>query len=252
MKFVPNMKLIVQQAGELVLSRFRSEIEVATKFDGSIVTEIDIACERFLKKELSNLIPGSGFYTEESEAELGNDYCWIIDPIDGTKNFASGIPYFCVAVALEFQGEVVAAVTYAPALKEWFCAEQGEGMWWNDKKITLEGDYWKRRTALLVERHSDFSKTEAYEKLKAAGLSASFRYYGSAALDLGYVAAGSIDALISKSIHWWDVAGGLLMVKEACGLVVNLDEKPLGRGIQSLYAGKKELYHLLFDKNNSF
>ena len=100
-------------------------------------------------------------------------------------------------------------------------------------------------------RHSKFSRTQSRKKLKAVGLSCSYRYYGAAALDLGYIAVGSIDALISESIYWWDVAGGLLMIKEAGGCVVDLDGENMKKGTQNVYAGKKELYDLLFDKKNS-
>ncbi len=251
-KFVPEIRLIVEQAGLLVLSRLRSDLKISTKCDGSIVTEVDLACEQFLKKELRALIPGSGFFTEESAAEAGNDYCWTIDPIDGTKNFAAGLPYFCIAVALEHQGVIMAAVTYAPALKEWFCAELGQGMWWNDSRVTLQAEAAHVRTSLLIAGHAEYSKTQARKRLQRAGYSASWRYFGAAALDLGYVAAGCLDAFVSTSICWWDVAGGLLMVKEAGGLAVHLEQKAATREVQSFYAGKTELYHLLFDKNNSF
>lgn len=252
MEFVPKIKPIIEQAGQFVLSHFRSEVEIAIKSDGSIATDADVACEKRLKKDLSELIPGSGFYTEESEKEEGNEYRWIIDPIDGTKNFTCGIPYFCVAVALEFQGEVVAAVTFAPALQEWFYAERGHGMYHNDKKVVWSSDCWKKRTALLIERHSSVSRGQVYKKLKELGYSGSFRYYGAAALDLGYIASGSIDALVSESLYWWDVAGGLLMVKEAGGFVKAVHDEESKTSIQNLYAGKEELYHLLFEKNNSF
>ena len=252
MNYVPKIKPVVEQVGAYVLSQFRAQFDLKVKSDGSIATEVDVESERRLKEGLVEIIPGAGFYTEEAEEEQGNEYRWIIDPIDGTKNFACGIPYFCVAVALERDGEVIAAVTYAPYLNEWFCAEQGQGMYWNDRKVNLEGDYWKKRTALMIERHSSISRSKTYKILKEAGLSGSFRYYGAAALDLCYIAIGSIDMLVSESIYWWDIAGGLLMVKEAGGCVRNIPGKATERATHSIYAGKFELYDLLFEKNNSF
>lgn len=252
MKFVSKIRPIVEGAGQFVLSHFRSKVDISVKSDGSIATDVDVACEKMLKRHLSELIPGSGFCVEESVKEEGKEYRWVIDPIDGTKNFTCGIPYFCLAVALEFQGEVIAAVTFAPALQEWFWAEKGEGMWHNGKKVEWDADCWKKRTALLIERHSAVSTFDVYKKLKESGYSGSFRYYGAAALDLGYIASGSIDSLISETLHWWDVAGGLLMVKEAGGFVKVVHDEEPKRSIQKLYAGKEELYHLLFEKNNSF
>jgi len=255
MKFVSQIKPILEQAGKLVLSRFRSKLDVAIKSGGSIVTEVDLLSEGFLKQELSKIIPGSGFYSEESPEEQGNSYRWVIDPIDGTKNFACGIPYFCLAVALEYEGEVVAAVTFAPALQEWFYAEKGCGMWHNDIKIELgieSQNCWKIRTALLIDSGSSISRNQIQKKLRESGYSGTFRYYGALALDLGYVASGSIDSLIAKNVHWWDVAGGLLMVQEAGKFVKAVQNNGSKRSIEKLYAGNEELYHLLFEKNNSF
>lgn len=248
MEFVPKIKPIVEEVGAFVLSRFRMKNQMDLKPDGSIATEVDVAAEKMLKKELLALIPDAAIYAEESDKQESAEYRWIIDPIDGTKNFACGIPYFCVAVALEHQNQVIAAVTYAPALQECFYAERGHGMWWNDQKVSLDQEYWKKRTAALITRHSHISNTQIRKKLKDKGYSGSFRYYGAAALDLGYIAIGSIDVLISESIYWWDVAGGLLMVEEAGGYTADLDGVENKEGTQSIYAGQKELYDLIFEK----
>ena len=116
---------------------------------------------------------------EESERSDSGEYRWIIDPIDGTKNFACGIPYFCIAVALEHQGELIAAVTYAPALNEWFYAEKGHGMWRNGKQVKWDDEFWKKRTALLIERYDTISRSHIRKALAQKGYSGSFRYWRS-------------------------------------------------------------------------
>lgn len=240
-----KIKQIVQQAGNLVLSHFRLDMKVYQKEGGSIVTEVDLACEQFLKKELSVLIPGSGFLAEESGVLQGNEYTWVIDPIDGTRNFERGLPYFCISVALMHQEQVVAAVTYAPALQDIFYAQHGYGAWHNDKKLSLQDKKWEEVAILAVVSGEAMRKENDLNVIRSSCQSLTktvgFRVNGAAALDLAYVAAGMFDVVLFDNLQWWDAAAGVLLVGEAGGSVSQSDGVQIDQKSKSFIAGNRDI-----------
>ncbi len=244
MKYVTKMKPIMQQAADIVMSYFRQDVAIHRKQDRSIATEADLASETCLKQGLAELIPGSGFIAEESGNGQGNEYTWVIDPIDGTKNFSRGLPYFCINVALMKDDDLVAAVTYYPAMQEWYYAELGQGAWRNDVRLRLDQPNWQDKGALVVISDFRVRQSQLLVSIKQACKPLThvrFRVYGAAALDLAYTAAGTFDAVLFENLGWWDAAAGVLLVTEAGGYVAQYDGSPVNKSFKTLIAGHREL-----------
>ncbi len=238
------LETIVRAAGKLILDVYRkAHMQMHEKSPMNLVTEADIASENLLKKELENLLPGSAILAEESGAQGSGDYCWVIDPLDGTNNFGHHIGYFCISVALTYKGTVVQGVVYQPLLDEFFYAKAGEGASLNGKPIKV----------LQHENYSPvicFTYTDAHgykNLLDKIPFPYTFRHLGAAALDLAYVACGRIDGMISEKLYWWDIAAGSLLVQEAGGVVVDSAGARITKDAKSCLAMTPQLYRSLKD-----
>ena len=249
MNYVDRMVIAVQKAGTLVMAHFRSDMKVHQKQDGGIVTEVDVACELLLKQELSAIIPGASFFAEESGVQQGNEYTWVIDPIDGTKNFERGLPYFCISIALMYHEEIVAAVTYAPALQDLFYAQRGRGAWLNGKQLKLSQKNWRDLGILVVVSggcvRSDIQLDNIRSSCQSISKNVGFRVNGAAALDLAYVAAGMFDVAIFENLKWWDAAAGILLVGEAGGWVTVSYESLMSSLGRNVLAGNNVICRLI-------
>jgi myo-inositol-1(or 4)-monophosphatase len=218
------------KGGEVLLSRLGSSNNIRFKGLINMVTETDILSERAIVDAIRGSYPDHQIMAEEGVAEEGrSDYKWIIDPLDGTTNYAHGYPVFSVSIALEVRGEVVAGVVYNPMLKELFRAEKGKGAYLGDKRIKVSS------TAKLID--SLLSTGFPYTRMtggpsnldyfnKAIMGCQEIRRDGSAALDLCYVAAGRFDGFWELLLNPWDVAAGMLIVSEAGGMVTDLKGGP--------------------------
>ena len=203
-------------------------LQVSLKGPGNFVTAADRKAEEILKEELAKARPGYGFIGEESGKHEGSDatHLWIVDPLDGTTNFLHGIPQFAISVALEREGAIVAGLIYNPATDEMFLAERGKGAFLNDKRLRVAG---RRRLADSVvacglphlgRGDLELSRRELTAvQEKVAGL----RRFGSAALDLAWIAAGRFDGYWERGLSSWDMAAGILLVREAGGYVTDTD-----------------------------
>jgi len=235
------MIIAVKKAASFALPHFRSNMAVYQKSDGSVVTEVDLAVEALLKQELKALIPDAGCIAEESEVTQGNEYTWVIDPIDGTRNFERGLPYFCITVALMHHAEIIAAVTYAPAIHDLFYAQKGFGAWLNDKRLLLQPKNWKQDGILAVVSGGCINPENRLDLIEVSCKSIAnrvrFRMYGAAALDLAYAAAGMVDVVMFENLKWWDVAAGILLIQESSGLAVSYDGLPIVQSSTNLIAG---------------
>jgi myo-inositol-1(or 4)-monophosphatase len=202
-----------------------ANLQISQKGPGDFVTATDRKCEKVLREELLKARPAYGILGEEHGEMKGKDpeHRFIIDPIDGTHNFMHGLPYFAVTVALERKGEIVAGVTYSPITDELFHAEKGVGAFFNNKRMRVAA-----RTKLLdaivatniphrgqPDSHLKHRNEIAVLQAKTAGVRAT----GSVALDLAYVALGRYDAAWTYHLNAWDMAAGLLFVREAGGFV---------------------------------
>lgn len=217
------LKKALKEAGELILEKFRANISIDYKEQvNNLVTEADKAVEILIINKIHQTFPHHGIIGEEyGRQAIEAEQQWIIDPIDGTVNFAHGIPLCCVSIAYMEHGEVKLGGVYNPMLAELFFAEKGQGAFLNDKPISVstKKDF---NTAFLVtgfpyKMPDDKEPTKIFERLIKKGLP--IRRLGSAALDLCWVACGRFDAFWEYNLQAWDIAAGYLIVEEAGGTV---------------------------------
>lgn len=204
------------------------QLQVSVKGPSDFVSQADLACEKTLYEELSRAREGYSFLMEEQGNVVGKDktHRWIIDPLDGTTNFLHGIPFFAISIALEREGELVAGLIYNPAMDEIYTAERGKGAFLNDRRIRVAGRR-KLEDILAVtgiphlgrSGHEQLLKEQRQVMQQVSGI----RRTGSAALDLAWVAAGRFDSYWERGIKPWDMAAGILMVREAGGIVTDMD-----------------------------
>lgn len=199
-------------------------LQVSMKGPGDYVSQADRKAEDILFTELSKARPGYAFLMEERGAVAGDDsqHRWLVDPLDGTTNFLHGIPLFAISIALERQGQIVAGVVYNPAMDELYTAERGGGAFMNDRRLRVAGRT-KLNDAVIGcgvphlgrGQHGNFLLELRNVMAEVSGV----RRLGSASLDLAYVAAGRMDGFWEVGLSAWDIAAGLLLIREAGGFV---------------------------------
>ena len=225
----PIMNVMVgaaEKAGR-ALRRDFGEIEnlqVSRKGPGDFVTNADLRAEKILFEELQTARPGYGFLLEEGGEIEGTDktHKWIVDPLDGTTNFMHGIPHFAISIALERDTKLVAGVIYNPITDELFSAERGSGAFYNHGRLRVAGrtDLSDAVLACGAPHGERAGRDEFIEEMqtllpKVAGV----RRFGAASLDLAYVAAGRVDGFWERGLAPWDIAAGVVLVREAGGMV---------------------------------
>ncbi len=247
------MVAAAMKAGRALLRDFGEveALQVSRKGPADFVSNADRKAEEVLFRELERARPGYSFLMEEQGARTGSDpqHRWIVDPLDGTTNFLHGIPFFAISIALERQGRLQAAVVYNPVTDELYSAERGAGAFLNDRRIRVSG-----RTALneaLIAAgapflgHGDVGRFVA-EMVPVINQTSGIRRLGAAALDLAYVAAGRFDTFWEHELSPWDMAAGILLVREAGGFVTDANggERMLETG--SIVAGNEAIHrHVL-------
>lgn len=224
------MEMAAQKAGRK-LNRDFGEVEhlqVSRKGPADFVSSADLKAEKIIKEELFKARPNYAFLLEEEgEVNLGDGSGrWIVDPLDGTTNFLHAIPHFCISIALEQKGEITAGVIYNPVTDETYWAEKGRGAFLNDMKIRVSARRDMRYSLLAtgipfhgMEGHQAFLQSLEVVMGEVSGV----RRFGSAALDLAYVAAGKYEGFWETGLNKWDIAAGLLLVREAGGSVTTFD-----------------------------
>ncbi|MEO1563983.1 MAG: inositol monophosphatase family protein [Pseudomonadota bacterium] len=227
-----------RRAGSSLMRDFGEveNLQVSTKGPGDFVSKADLRAEDILKTELLEARENYGWLAEEGGSIDGADPTrrWIVDPLDGTTNFLHGIPMWCVSIGLEHKGQIVAGVIYSPALEELYIAEKGGGAWLNDKRIRVSGRREMTQmvfgTGLPIGNRDNFPKL-LKEMAQVFPAAADIRRLGSAAMDLAYVAAGRLDGYWHRSLSPWDMAAGIILVKEAGGLVESIEKgDPMSTG----------------------
>ena len=234
-------------------------LQVSSKGPGDFVTSADKRTEKMIIEELQKAHPDYGIITEESgiinKANTNNR--WIIDPIDGTTNFLNGIPQFAISIGYEEENEIKCGVILDPIKNEMFCAEKGNGSYLNNSRIRVSNKK-KLKDALLATggpRQSSKIKKEIFsEFIKVSNSVLSpVRKFGSAALDVAYVACGRFDGYWQRELNYWDIAAGIIILKEAGGFVNFFekdDEAPLKRNILASNSNiHDELSNLILKKN---
>lgn len=219
---------VAKKAGELLKEGFHSKYKITNK-EGihNLVTEYDIKSEKFIAQELKAKFPKSCFLGEEEGAsEEKSDLKWIVDPIDGTVNFAHHIPFFCISIALQKNSEIISGVVYSPLLDELFVAEKNKGAFCQDQKI--EASKISSVEKAILSTGFPYNLKDNPEQcidrfMKFLKLGIPIRRLGSAAMDMCYVAAGRFDGFWETNLGPWDCAAGKLMVEEAGGKISKWD-----------------------------
>jgi len=224
---------VARDAGGLLMQRL-GVAKVTNKSDIDLVTEADLASENLIIERIRSYYPQHGILAEESgEASLvggtRGEWKWIIDPLDGTTNYAHSYPCFCVSIALEHAGVLEVGVVYDPVRDEMFAAERGNGATLNDRKITVSSVEELKNAMVCtgfpynVRERPDFTRDFANFTMSAQAV----RRDGSAALDLAYVACGRFDGFWEDGLSPWDIAAGKILIEEARGQVSNFENEPL-------------------------
>ena len=227
-EYLPTMLMACEHAADKVRGYFGKINNVMSKGVGDFFTEADIASENILRNILAAKFPNSGFLMEESgSCNIGEELCWIIDPIDGTNNFIHGNPHFCISVGLQDASGILAGIIYKPMTSEAYIAHRGKGAFLLDKdrnaqplSVSDNGDM----EQMLFAIESFSSNRPLHHKIIDifAKHHAGMRITGSTALNLAYIASGIFDGFIQCSTKPWDIAAGALIIQEAGGVVTDM------------------------------
>jgi myo-inositol-1(or 4)-monophosphatase len=249
----PIMTIMMRASEKAARSLIRDfneveHLQVSRKGPGDFVSAADRRSEELIFEELSKARPDYAFLMEESGAKgnQNSEYRWIIDPLDGTSNFLHGLPHWCISIALEHKGEIVAGLVHDPVKDEIFHAEKGKGSFMRRRRLRISGrDNAEVSMVAIGQPGHAKAKREKfnaeYNALQIAGYG--LRRFGAAALDLSYVAAGRFDAYWERGIKSWDIAAGYLIVKESGGFISDVDDRnknPIDTG--SVLATNEQLY----------
>jgi len=215
-------KILIRDFGEI------ENLQVSIKGPGNFVTASDIKVEKILIEELQKARPTYSILSEEA-GQINNDesFKWIIDPIDGTSNFLHGIPHFAISVGLEHDKEIICGIIYDPIKDEMFVAEKGNGSYLNNKRMRVSSRSKLKDCMIITGGPRNKSKDrdlalEEYKKFSSKVL-VPIRKLGSASLDMAYVAMGRCDGFWQRDLSYWDIAAGIIIVKEAGGFVTDFN-----------------------------
>ncbi len=235
-RYSPNITIMMSAARKAARSILRDfgeleKLQVSIKGQNDFVTMADIKAQEIIHYELSRSRTGYGFLMEEGKIKNNineNEYTWIIDPIDGTLNFMNGIPYFAISVALHHENKIIAGVVYDPIHNDFYWAEDGLGAYLNDQRLRVKNKKTLDKSIIALGipflgrgNHQEHIKIQQAVMSKVAGL----RRFGAASLDLAFVAAGRVDGFWEFGLSSWDIAAGIILVKEAGGLAKGIDNK---------------------------
>ena len=215
-------KILIRDFGEI------EKLQVSVKGPGDFVTTADTKVEKILIDELSKARPNYSILSEEiGEIKNDKEFKWIIDPIDGTSNFLHGIPHFAISIGLEQNNEIICGIIYDPIKDEMFSAEKGNGSYLNNQRIRVSARKKLKDCIIFTGGPGHNSKNmelslKEYKKFSSE-VSIPIRKLGSAALDLAYVAAGRCDGFWQRDLNYWDIAAGIILVKEAGGFVTDFE-----------------------------
>ncbi len=245
------IKLAKQAGNELKKLFYSRKIKVSAKSKYEIVTTADMLADKIITREIKKIFPEHQILSEESGlTNSQSDYLWVIDPLDGTTNFFMHNPLFSVSIALLYKKEAILGVIYIPILDELYVAEKGKGATINGKKMKVSTQK-KLSNSYLTFCHGNKQQNinkaiSIYSKLKRE--SRDFRQLGSAAIELAYVARGVTDCILIPGALRWDVAGGILMVREAGGKVTDFKNKQWHLDSKDMLATNKKIHNQLLNQ----
>jgi myo-inositol-1(or 4)-monophosphatase len=252
--FLATAAEIVLRAGHIQMARRESGFRVDKKGTIDLVTEVDLECERMCRAVIAERFPDHDVLAEELSSgpaeRASSTHRWVFDPLDGTTNYAHGLPIFCASLALEINGRPEAAAIYDPTRRELFTAERGEGAYVNGVRLHVS------KTGRLIDSLlvTGFPYDVHTQRDDLVGLFSVFlgkaravRRLGSAAIDLCYVGAGRFDGFWEQHLKPWDVAAGALIVSEAGGLVTGMDGSPFDPVVAHLVASNGKVHGEVLD-----
>jgi myo-inositol-1(or 4)-monophosphatase len=250
MEFLPHIQQIALEAGDLLMQHF-GKVDIEYKGEVDVVTVADRESEKLIVERLTKLWPDHDLMGEEGARRTsGSDYRWYIDPLDGTTNFAHGYPVFCVSIALEHRGELIAGTVYDPTRREMFAAEKGAGAFLNDRPMRVSKVGTLAESLIATgfpsqKRHKN-PNIHFYHHItmKTHGI----RRAGSAAMDLAYTACGRYDGYWEFNLNPWDTAAGVLIVREAGGVISDLDGGPFDIASREVVASNGKLHPALLQE----
>ncbi|MDR1928640.1 MAG: inositol monophosphatase [Endomicrobium sp.] len=225
-----NVALLAAKVGaKILLKYYNKKLYIEYKnLKGDPVTQADKISQKAIIKTIKNVFPMHNILAEEKNTKKTvdryNEYCWIIDPLDGTINFIHGLPIFCVSIGLKYKNEIISSVIYSPIMKELFVAEKNKGAWLNGKRIKVSDT--KNTIQALAVTGFSFSIKNTVKSTKTVKIISDMlseiqgiRYLGSAALNMAYIACGRFDFFFEEGLKPWDVAAAILTVTEAGGKI---------------------------------
>ena len=253
----PQINLIIKACMKASRSLIRDfgeieNLQVSTKGPGDFVTSADKRTEKILIEELQKARPEYGIITEEAGIinKSNTDNRWVIDPIDGTMNFLNGIPQFAISIGYEEKGEITCGVIFNPIINEMFVAEKGSGAYLNNSRIRVSNKK-KIKDALLVtggpKRASKIKSKIFSEYINVSNEVSNVRKFGSAALDMAYVACGRFDGYWQRELNYWDIAAGIIVIKEAGGFINFFDEDKNNPLKKNIIASNSNIHSELID-----
>lgn len=241
--WLPILEPIVKKAGEIVLSYFGKPLKYIKKAQG-FATEADLASEQFLITSLKKVFPQAGIFAEESGINNPSEYMWVIDPLDGTTNFARGISYFCVSIALSHNEVPVVGIIYNPISEELFFAQYNNEAVLNSKKIKVSTP--RKFSQALIGLGLGYNPRKRSKRVDAAQYiirqAAGVRHMGAAALDLANVACGRLDGVLFGGLGWWDVAAGKIIIERAGGMITDFQGNSIKPDFKTCMAGGDMVY----------
>ena len=253
----PQINLIIKACMKASRSLIRDfgeieNLQVSTKGPGDFVTSADKRTEKILIEELQRAHPEYGIITEETGIinKSNTEKRWVIDPIDGTMNFLNGIPQFAISIGYEEKGEIICGVIFNPIINEMFIAEKGNGAYLNNSRIRVSNKN-KIKDALLVtggpKGNSKIKNKIFSEYINVSNNVSNVRKFGSAALDIAYVACGRFDGYWQRELNYWDIAAGIIILKEAGGFINFFEEDKDNPLKKNIIASNSNIHNELID-----
>lgn len=239
----------VEKAGQVLLEKFERNVAISYKGEIDLVTDADHAAEKVIVELLRERYPDHDILAEEGDYERrGADQCWIIDPLDGTTNYAHGLPWFAVSMALSVRGSVVLGAVFNPYNGELFVAERGQGATLGSRVLQVSTTETLDRSLLatgFAYDHKQNPDNNYVHFARLQRLAQAVRRVGSASLDLACVAAGRFDAFWELKLKSWDVAAGVLLVEEAGGVVTDYSGQPMALDRGEILASNGRLHQAM-------
>ncbi len=249
--FLPVARRAALEAGRYLLQGLNQKKRVAFKGQVDLVTSFDRKSEEMIYSRLGQAFPDHSFLAEEEiHQERASDYLWLVDPLDGTTNYAHGLPVFCVSIALAFRNEIILGLVYDPSREELYTATRGQGAYLNGKPIRVSKTRKLGRSLLATGFPYDVrtSQDNNLDHFASFAVRAqAIRRLGSAALDLCYVACGRFDGYWEKKLKPWDLAAGALLVEEAGGRVSNLEGEKFNLSSPHIVASNGYIHRSMLD-----